>query len=364
MKKIGIDARLYFQTGVGVYLRNFIHYLQQLDLPDFQFYIYTLADDAEHIPLTKENYILRKVSSRWHTFSEQIQFLGDLNKDNLDLMHFTYFSYPVLYQRKFIATIHDVTPRIFKTGKASTRNPLIFNLKHRAFKFVLTSQIMNASTIITPTKSVKQQIIDIYGEKVAGKILPIYEGVDFELAESEENKDLIHRFPHDFMLYVGNFYPHKNIEKLIQAFRDLDQDIQLILVGPNNYFSERIKYQLKQQKVQNIFLYHYAKTPDLVYFYKHAKALINPSLSEGFGLPLLEAAYFNLPVIASDLPVFHELLGNNFMFFNPSSKEDIQAKITSFLRQTPSFDYSDILSRYSFKKMTDEIVEVYKNALN
>ena len=64
-------------------------------------------------------------------------------------MHFTYFGYPVFYRRKFIATVHDLTPLLFKTGKASTKNPLIYGIKHFFFKHILRSQIENAvSTLL------------------------------------------------------------------------------------------------------------------------------------------------------------------------------------------------------------------------
>ena len=102
---------------------------------------------------------------------------------------------------------------------------------------------------------------------------------------------------------------------------------------------------------------------DLVYFYKNALALVHPSLSEGFGLPLIEAAYFNCPIIASDINVFKELLGNNYLSFNPNDVNDITSKIKIFIEKKPSFDYRNIIKKYSFEKMTNEIVKIYKKIL-
>lgn len=301
------------------------------------------------------------MTSRWHSVSEQISFPIILNKDQLDLMHFTYFSYPIAYSKKFISTVHDVTPLLFKTGKASTKNRIFYNAKYRAFKFVLSNQVKYAQKIITPSEVVKDQLYDIYGDEVGKKVVPIYEGVDHELMQTAENENLIHRFPKPFMLYVGNFYPHKNTDRLVDAYKTLDETIPLILVGPNNYFSERLKYKVKQEKIKNIIFYHNARTPELVFFYKHAVALINPSLSEGFGLPLLEAAHFKLPIIASDLPVFRELFGDKFVRFDPTNVGDIHAKLSSFIELRPRIDYGDVMKKYSFKKMAKEIVEEYKN---
>src|SRR3990167_4745149 len=109
MKKIGIDARLYRQTGVGTYLQNFLHYLDEQRLAKNLFYVYLMAEDFDKLTFRNKNIVKRKADFRWHTFSEQLGFLLLLYRDNLDLMHFTYFSYPILYLKKFVATAHDVT---------------------------------------------------------------------------------------------------------------------------------------------------------------------------------------------------------------------------------------------------------------
>ena len=77
MKKIGIDARLYFQTGVGVYIRNLLFYLNKINSKNTKFYVYLLEKDIVKINLSRK-FIKRSVTSKWHTFSEQIFFLRDI----------------------------------------------------------------------------------------------------------------------------------------------------------------------------------------------------------------------------------------------------------------------------------------------
>ena len=91
--------------------------------------------------------------------------------------------------------------------------------------------------------------------------------------------------------------------------------------------------------------------------------LITPSWSEGFGLPIIEAVYFNLPILASNLPAFKELLGDKFTAFDPKSKENMREKIVAFIKNPPQVDYSGILEKYSFSKMTKTIIHEYKNLL-
>src|SRR3989344_6867533 len=134
MKRIGIDARLYYQTGVGVYLRNLLYYLNKINPKNLRFIVHVLKKDYNKLNKEHSNISFKGVNARWHTFSEQTLFLFDILKDNLDLMHFTYFSFPVLYPKKYISTVHDTTPLNYKTGKASTKSTFIYNFKHSIFK--------------------------------------------------------------------------------------------------------------------------------------------------------------------------------------------------------------------------------------
>ncbi|QQG44715.1 MAG: glycosyltransferase family 4 protein [Candidatus Roizmanbacteria bacterium] len=364
MKTVGIDARLYFQTGVGVYLRNLIYYLQKIRLNDLRFNIYILKSDSDNIHFENKNFIKREVTSRWHSLSEQISFKKDLDKDNLDLMHFTYFSYPVLYDKKFIATIHDLTPLLFKTGKASTQNPFVYELKYLVFKYILYNQVKKALHIITPTKTVKKQILEVYGVQLKSKVTSLYEGVDSALIEKEGNAALADKFKRPFFIYVGTFYPHKNVKNLIKAFSNIKESIRLVLVGPQDYFASEILALIRQlHQEDRIVLFTPSTREDVIFFYKNASALIHPSLSEGFGLPIMEAAYYNLPIIASDIEVFKEILDSQYIFFNPNDVNDITQKIHKFLSEKPQFDYKKLVARYSFQKMAEETLKIYKNSL-
>ncbi|PIP15169.1 hypothetical protein COW98_03770 [Candidatus Roizmanbacteria bacterium CG22_combo_CG10-13_8_21_14_all_35_9] len=364
MKKIGIDARLYSQTGVGTYLQNLLFFLDKKNPKDKIYYIYLREKDASNLRFKSKNLIKRIADYQWHSFSEQISFYRLLIKDNLDLMHFTYFSYPVLYRRKFIITIHDLTPLLFKTGKASTKNPLIYKLKYLFFKKVLSSQIKNSSAIITPSKSIKKQIVKYYGGKYQKKIFPIYEGVNHQLFRAKENQELKKKFSKLFFIYVGNFYPHKNVERLIKSFSKIGEDIQLILLGPNDYFQSKIVQLINQLYMKDkVVFYNNPTYADLIFFYRNTQALIHPSMSEGFGLPLIEAAYFNCSVIASDIPVFKEILGNSYLSFDPYSVDDITKKIEYFLEKKPKYDYKDIVNKYSFEKMAKETLKIYDKFL-
>jgi alpha-1,2-rhamnosyltransferase len=100
-----------------------------------------------------------------------------------------------------------------------------------------------------------------------------------------------------------------------------------------------------------------------VFLYKHARALVHPSLSEGFGLTLLEAAHFNCPILASNIAVFQEIFGRYYAAFDPRDPEDIAQKLREVLKQKPSPNYSTLLKKYSFKKMAKETLDLYHRSL-
>lgn len=364
MKRFGIDARLYNQTGVGTYVRNLLAFLPDSFKKQVELYVYVMEQDAAQVRKDLPGSIIRPGSFRWHSLQEQSGFLQQLNNDTLDGMHFTYFSYPVFYNRPFIATVHDLTPLYFKTGKASTRNPFTYALKFQAFQFVLSQQIARATHIITPTQTVKQQLIERFPRRAASSITVTYEGVDQAFIKAKPNNNIAADFKKPFFLYVGNFYPHKNVTSLIHAFDRVPEQYELILAGPEDFFATRIRTEIADAGLsQRIRFLSQPEREDLAWLYAHATALVHPSLSEGFGLPLVEAMQFNTPIVASDIPVFRELLRTQYTWFNPRSEKSIAQAITQCIKEKPTPDYSDLRQYYSFQTMAEQTAARYQSVL-
>lgn len=130
--------------------------------------------------------------------------------------------------------------------------------------------------------------------------------------------------PGKYLLYVGNFNPHKNILRLLLAFRiaqEKNREIQLVLAGGGG----RKEVPLFHPTGCKIII-----SPDdelLGELYRNSFAVIAPSLSEGLGIPPLEACYFGKAVLASDIDVFRETVGQCAVFFDPKSETDMAEKI-------------------------------------
>ncbi len=366
MKKIGIDARLYLQTGVGVYIRNLLHYLHDLKPKHWDVYVYFSQQDEGESRLYPK-FTARFTRAKWHTFAEQYLFPTELKKDNLDLMHFTYFSYPVLYKKPFVATVHDLTPLHYKTGKASTLPTPIYQIKHRLYRFVLDQQVSHARHLLTPTQSVKSELMRAYPKLLSNSITALHEGLNYEFINVLPQKPHINGFSDktSYILYVGNFYPHKNVNRLIEAYRRIKKtDVKLLLVGPSNYFSHTLSNFLSSTDRDCIYFYHPSSSAELLYLYKHAVGMINPSLSEGFGLPLIEAATQGIPIAASNIPVFQELLGNQYISFNPHEIDDILLGIKALLKNNGERKKYTIQSDFSFQHLVQSYIKVIDNVLS
>jgi glycosyltransferase involved in cell wall biosynthesis len=151
----------------------------------------------------------------------------------------------------------------------------------------------------------------------------------------------------NYFLYVGNAYPHKNVEVLLHAAAKAG--VRVVFVGKEDFFYKRLGIHPKT-----------VTDAELFELYKNATALVFPSLMEGFGLPALEALSNNCPVIVSDIPVFHELLGNAAIYFNPRSVDDLVKCLKSAMVKRPPVD-SSIVKKYSWQKMAKETVSVYED---
>lgn len=364
--RIGIDCRLWFETGVGRYMRNLVEELSEIDKTN-DYVLFFRKEEFETFALPGKNFQKRLADIRWHTFAEQVQFKKILEKEKLDVVHFPYFSYPVGYKGKFVITIHDLIIDHFATGKASTLPSFVYFFKQLGYKFVLKNAITHAAKIIAVSGSTKQEIIDHYHPKVE-KVVITPEGIDRKfLSQKEEKVDA----PEKYFLYVGNVYPHKNVDRLLDAFEVMQKnnpDAHLILVGKEDFFSKKLEEKVLKNKLLNILFYRHISDAQLSYLYRHAIGLVAPSLMEGFGLPVLEAMAHECLVLCSEIPAFLEVCGDSGVYFDPYNTKDI-AKV---LERAYKKEIAGVVQKkqvglkrteeFSWRKMAQLTKDVYENS--
>ena len=132
--RIGIDARLYSQSGVGRYIRNLLAYLQTLDKAN-EYYIFHLQVDYDSL-VYHTNFEKVLANFKWYGLTEQVKFPLLLNKYNLDLVHFPHFNVPIFFSGKFVVTIHDLIHQRFQMRRVTTHDPITYKLKQFGYKKV------------------------------------------------------------------------------------------------------------------------------------------------------------------------------------------------------------------------------------
>lgn len=366
--RIGIDARLYTQTGVGRYIQNIIYELGLIDKKN-EYVVYLRSQEYNKMKLPNSRWTKKTVDLPWHSLKEQILMPLLLLQDNLDIAHFPYFNVPIFYPKKYLLTIHDLIVDHFDTGKASTLPLFLYHIKRIGYKIIMKLGISRSSMITSISNSTKKEIIEHYNIN-PDKIVITYDSLDRNFDKVvDKSRPINNYFKNRYILYVGNAYPHKNLENLFMAFKIVLNDfpnLKLVLTGDDNFFYPIFKKKaIKSGLGKNIIFFGEANDEELFALYKFAEFTIFPSLMEGFGLPNFESIRCGKLVAVSDIPVFREIWTDSLIYFNPYNCFDIANKIISILDLKPD-QYvmkvkkaMKILDNYSWKKSALTTLAVY-----
>lgn len=266
---------------------------------------------------------------------------------------------PVFGGMKKVATITDLIPLTL---------PQFF-----APRFRYTTKIFGIyvarfyDCIVTISKSAANDISKICKaplhkiEVVYPGINPIFRPLPKELCRNFVAKKYGIKTP--YILYVGGTAPNKNVPRLIDAYRILwkkaFKGLSLLLTRLINPVALKGDSELTLPPINR---------QDLPRICRAAEALVFPSLAEGFGLPPVEAMACGTPVVVSDIPVFHEVLGDAALYANPFDPEEIAAAVESLLRDKGLAHELELkglerAKRYSWSHAAKRLTEVYYQLL-
>lgn len=357
---IGIDARLWFESGVGRYIRNIVRGLETIKTKH-EFVIFLSKKGYDEVSFSSPNFRKVLTDIPWHTVQEQIRFKEQIEREKLDLMHFPYFSFPAFYSGKFIVTIHDLIIDHYPTGKATSLPLPIYYLKRQGYKFITKQGIRRAHGIIVPSKATKDELIKHYHANPE-KIDVIYEGFDPLINGTRKKTKLV---SNNYILYVGNAYPHKNLPSLLAAFCKirLNRKVDLVCIGKDDYFYRKIK----KNHPEGVYFLHGIDDSALYEYYKGALCLVIPSFMEGFGLPLIEAMNLSCPVVASSTPALQEIGHDAAFYFDPNSVSGMADSINHLLDdknvREKNIKAGLLRSReFSWEKAIKKTLEVYESS--
>jgi len=361
-KKINIafDARMIFHSGIGTYIRSLLKEM----VPCKEFSWTLLGDPKSLVPLFP-GIEIRETNAPIYSIREQMELTGKAS--GFDLFHAPHYNAPIFISSPLIVTVHDLIhfrfPQYFGSG-----------LKLRAARFILQQALHRAKKVITVSRATQSDLLNRFTVS-PGKVRVIHEAPADLLEEggpvATEMIKQKFRLPDEFLLYVGNLKPHKNIPLLIRAVRSLREEglkVNLVLVGKRDQNSVSAQELDGLLNSEGIFPLGALSREDLIAVYSLARGFVMPSLWEGFGLPVLEAYGFGLPVAASGIPALEELAGPQGLFFDPESLEDMKRALRKLatdpaLRRALAQNGRERLKLFSWKKCAEETLETYREVL-
>lgn len=369
--RIGIDARFFRSEtgGIGRYSRELISHLAEID----QFNEYTVFLTQADLPeweLNQANFKVKVVEAIHYSVAEQTKFLRVLWAEHLDLVHFLNFNHPVLYNRPFITTLHDLTMFFYPAGKS--QKSLV---RRMAFKQVMRHSLAGAKKVIAISEFSASDAAKHFNVSQA-KMERIYEGGPDVKELPFGNKSMVQQYMgslEPYFLFVSQWRPHKGIITLIEAFDKFKAKTgaphKLVLIGRQKVSQVEVKEAMARSPYfQDIITPGFAPEELLPSLYHNATAFVMPSEYEGFGLPILEAYAYQAPVIAANNSSLPEVVGKGGLLF-PTKDSGALADCMTEIYNKPELALKLIaegqkhLSKFSWGKMAEETLALYQRVL-
>jgi glycosyltransferase involved in cell wall biosynthesis len=368
--RIAIDARKIRDYGIGTYLRNLLRHLSRLD-SQTEYILLCRADDSAAMDEVGKNFRAIPEPAKPYSVREQLRIPLDLRRERIDLFHAPHYVLPPLTPCKSVVTIHDCIHLRFpqylpsRLGYAYARSSM-WMATHRA------------NRVLTVSEASKRDILR-YFHIPERRIDVIYNAIDDRLGETPQPDEIErvrdrYQLNAPFVLYAGNIKPHKNLERLIEAFYMLRQDpdlthVKLLIIG-----DEISKYATLRRAVHRYKLHKHVRffgfVPDktLAVLYRLARVFVFPSLYEGFGFPPLEAMASGTPVITSNVSSLPEVVGDAALLIDPMDAAAIaqamrRVLMDSELREELRQRGLRRVKEFSWERSVRRVREIYDEVL-
>ncbi|MDT8445530.1 MAG: glycosyltransferase [bacterium] len=322
-----LDCRHFDGSGIGTYIGNLLRHYSQLD----EHYPIEILARSEHIPGIQafSKFNVRPYNDPIYSVREQFKWVSKI--DPFGLLHVPHYNAPLIYPGQLITTVHDVC-------HVAMRQFFPGFLKRVYSRDFLHLVLRKADFVITVSEFSKAEIIK-YFNIPEDKIRVIYNGVDpiFRPLIGEEAQAVLrrHGLPQEYLLFIGNVKPHKNISGLVTSYKmalaDQPDLPPLVILGQYKNLLTGIPglaEQVSDPRLRNKIIFTgYLPTEDLPAIYSQAMLFLFPSFYEGFGLPTLEAMACGTPVITSNCASIPEVVGDSALLVDPYNHEMMSQSI-------------------------------------
>jgi glycosyltransferase involved in cell wall biosynthesis len=369
--KIAINALLYSvgqdyrQTGVSRYIDRLLAHLA-LELADSV----VTALITQHVepgwpgvdllraPISAGN---PRARIQW----EHLRLPGSVRSGGFDLYHGTVNTLPLLpVKAKRVVTIHDLA--FLRFPEQITRKRYLY------LKTMIGYSARAADAILVPSQATAEDVQNLL-KRPSGQVHVTHLGVDphFMPAMSEAIAQTRTQFGLDrpYILSVGTIEPRKNLQRLVEGFGRLKDDIEhdLVLVGPRGWLTDEIERAISDAQLgDRIKRPGFVGDAGLVGLYSGADAVVVPALYEGFGLPVLEAMACGAVVVTSNVSSLPEVAGNAAVLVDPLDVENIadgirRALTDSSLRQQLRSAAIERAAEFTWQRTASRTAAVYRS---
>lgn len=374
--RIGIEVQNMFRPrkhGMDIVILEVLKELQQ-SVSKHEYYLYAQPDkDVAAIKVNNNMHLQLAGPASHHTWEQQL-LPEAIKEDDIKLLHCTSNTAPISLKVPLIVTIHN----IFYLEKCMVRQGSWYQrFGHLYRQWNVPRIAKRAEMIITVSDYEREQIID--GLKIAPeKVKTIYNacGKHFTPHRCEEELAIFKekmQLPDRFVLFFGNMGPKKNLPNVMRALNILFErgmlDFTLVMPDTSEARLHKILHaQGNLHLLNNIMLTGYVPNNELPNLYRLAELFLYPSLSESFGIPILEAMACGTPVITSNTTAMPEVAGKNALLIDPRQPEQIAEMIIKVLedqslREVAIAHGIERASHFSWKKTASEVVNLYESII-
>ena len=367
--RIAIDARKLHDFGIGTYIRNLLIHLGRID-GETEYVLLCQPHDSAVADEIGPNFRSVTERSTPYSVSEQIQIPMALRREHIDLFHEPHYVLPPLIHCRSVVTIHDCIHLMFPQYLPN-------RLAYAYARGAIWAATRRSDRILTVSETSKSDILRRFNVP-ADKIAVIYNAIDDRLRvpPTEEAVARVrgrYQLDNPFVLYVGNIKPHKNLERLIDAFARLRRSgldhLTLLILGDEITKYQGLRRAVHQHKLHKAVRFlGFVPIETLSVLYRLAAAFVFPSLYEGFGLPPLEAMSCGTPVVTSNASSMPEVVGEAAFLVDPYDPDSIadgmrQVLTDASLRATLIERGFERAKMYSWEKSVRRIREIYAEVI-
>jgi glycosyltransferase involved in cell wall biosynthesis len=369
-RRVAIDARKLRDFGIGTYIRNILIELHRRD-DDADYVILCRRADVDLARSLAPRFRIVVEDARPYSLGEQLRVPIRLAREGVDLVHEPHYVLPPAIRCRSVVTIHDCIHLMFPQY-------LPHRLGHIYARASMWTATRQADRVLTVSQASKRDILRFFDVRPE-KVKVIHNAIDerFLTAPDEATTDRVrqrYQLDHPFVLYVGNIKPHKNIERLIDAFGRARPDgpdgLKLVIVGDEVSKYPTLRRMVHRQKLdKHVRFLGFQPQETLASFYRLAGVFVFPSLYEGFGLPPLEAMACGTPVVTSNISSLPEVAGDAALLVDPYSVDEIAEGIRralgdDALRQQLIVKGQARAREFSWAESVSQIHAVYQEVLD